>query len=234
MKKHLVRVLPSQVVVDATSLSTPCRDAARCAFYASRPPTDEGITGVTPSTNAASAIACVSFLSRHYLPVAQTLRPRRAMDIGAGTGRGARDVLRHFVDHIYLLEAERRLLDVACCISDLKGLVTPLHGDARDEIISPPLGLDLCSSMGLLMYLSDEDVVRVLKKCLMLAPYVFLEEDFSDEDGMGVYFEEDGGIYREPSHFSCLFEESGATVVAREVRNRDADTFPIGMMLLSR
>ena len=84
------------------------------------------------------------------------------------------------------------------------------------------------------MYLSDEDVVRVLRKCLTLAPYVFLEEDFSDEVGIGVYFGEDGSVYRDAAHLSGLIQESGATVVAREVRNRDAATFPIGMMLLTR
>eukprot|EP00759_Apiculatamorpha_spiralis_P030559 PhF_6_TR32185/c0_g2_i2/m.47791/K19579/NTM1B, METTL11B; protein N-terminal monomethyltransferase len=214
---YRIRCLPSNVIVSSHTLpSTPLRLAARKSFYSTQPLTQLGITGMTSEHNKYLDQSYISFLKKC---MKDSCPVRKGLDIGAGIGRGARDVLIRggiVSGSLTLVDAEERLLEVARGDPILAPHIGTTIAQSVEDLVASKDDAsekyDIATIMGVLMYLDDPMVKDLVRWCVERCASVFIAEDVVLAEGSemseGKYFEQDGALYRGCDHMKAVIRES--------------------------
>jgi len=161
----------------------------------------------------------------------------RALDLGAGIGRVTDGVLRHHCRHVDLVEFVSKHLQRAKQLLPAKGksgCTFSFHAAAVQKHPVPARSYDLVWCQWLLMYLTDADVLTLLRR---LAPglctdgFLLVKENVSTPEKLTYFDAEDGELWEEGDggrpvscvrtrlHYEDLFERAGLRVRAAKVQH---------------
>eukprot|EP00760_Papus_ankaliazontas_P021470 PhM_4_TR18694/c0_g1_i1/m.98729 len=218
------------------------RTSRRKHFYENLLETDTAVTGYDNHKNKRLTDRIVKLFS-----ASSSSSPpppiRRVLDLGAGTGRGVIDVILPLLD----LFGDTHAPVSIHCVEENPVLCDHLHRTLRNEnnknnnnrINGDITCMDLVSffrdnnninnkydlivCLGVLMYLTDEEVICVLRHLMRNSKSISLvQEDISGEKNVAHYYASDGGVCRTLEHWEAIFDLVGnGEHVANTKRSRD-------------
>lgn len=164
----------------------------------------------------------------------------RCADTGAGIGRISNEVLCRYFKELHLVEPVEKFLKVAKENLDNKVDLHLYYMGAESWEI--PCVFDCFWLQWTLMYLTDEDSIRLLKNCkqhLAENGIIAVKEnlgsnEFDDTTMNSVYYKQDNSIHRTYLHFSNLFVKAGLNIIEESLQpNWDEELLPLYLWILN-
>lgn len=162
-------------------------------------------------------------------------RFHRALDLGAGVGRVTDAVLRHHCEHVELVEFVQKLLQKAKAklpAAGKAGCTFSFKAAAAQKFEVPVKSYDLIWVQWLFMYLTDADVLKVLKRLArgLSSGGILLVKENVSTPGVLTYFDRPDGeqwgegdqqgptsVVRTNVHYEDLFERAGLSAWAQKL-----------------
>ena len=159
------------------------------------------------------------------LPTHEAQRTRRALDLAGGIGRFVKGVLADFYDYVHLVEGTQLLADSARLVLSPERYVYRRLSDS--DVTAMQLQdisvAELCEGgkydcivlTWVLMFITDSDVVRLLKKVkamLKEGGFVYCKENTLDGEEVFAVNCENSSTNRSKPHYQALFEAAGLRV----------------------
>lgn len=176
--------------------------------------------------NAVDLKSSQSFLLSNYTP-----QGGRALDCGAGIGRVAKELCKHF-SPVDLLEPNPALSQ-QCTVADRVWNCT------LQEFI-PELSYEIIWIQWVLLFVvEDDEIVRILKLLAQKAQILFVKENVvKAKEGERIFDHADSTVTRSRSDFECIFARAKLQIIAQSaderLAKREPRIFPVHMYLLKK
>lgn len=160
-----------------------------------------------------------------------TMINTRALDGGAGIGRVAKHLLSKFYSKVDLVEGNQRLIDAAPEYmkngddGDLSMHLGELYCDTLQDFIPERNGYDCIWVQWVIIYLTDIDLVRFLKRCvvgLKKGGIIVIKENVLSAKNNSVEFvvdEDDSSLTRSKPYMKWIFEQAGLEIFIESKQN---------------
>ena len=201
------------------------RHADSLAYWASIPPTVDGMLGGFPQVSRIDLRGSLNFLTKLRKSSPNPSKPfTRAVDCGAGIGRITAGLLSKVCTTIDIVEPIAKFAaEVPNAEFQGNGLVGDVYVTGLERW-EPREGVkyDLIWNQWALGHLTDGQLVAHLKKCRRLLEeggWIIVKENMSTEpDGTDVFDETDSSVSRAHTTFQRIFGEAGLRIVGAEVQ----------------
>lgn len=207
------------------------------------PETIDGVLGGFGSISPVDLEASRSFLNtvQRKLP---TVNDVITCDCGAGIGRITKDLLLNIknIKRCDLVESSMRLLSAAPDYIGSKADKCRYYCESLQNWVPPPTTYTIIWIQWVLIYLTDTDVIRFLRRCGdALLPnrssIIILKENSCSvsEDGLFVLDTEDASVTRSLPYLLKLIEAAGLEVIHQETQTNFPDEiFDVPMLAIQK
>lgn len=160
-----------------------------------------------------------------------------ALDVGAGIGRVSQHLLLTMFKRVSILESDGRFVERAK--TTLGSKLHRVYNCRLQEFHNDEAGVyDLVWVQWVLMYASDDEIVKFLTECygcLRDGGLIGIKENTLSSDREAMVDLTDHSIVRSDEHFRRIFDKAGFRVINCALQaNFPTTVYPVRMYLLSR